>query len=73
MAALSPDAEQVLGAANEQLAGCGPSDVVLAEFLPPIDRGDDANRPALSHTAQALPWQSYRPWPRPDCHNPPAA
>lgn len=42
MAALSLDAEQVLGAAKEQLTGCGLSDVVVVEFLPAMGRVSDA-------------------------------
>jgi hypothetical protein len=33
VAALSPEAECVVGVTNEQLAGCRPSEVVLAEFV----------------------------------------
>ena len=38
MAAWWLGVEHVLGVTNEQLAGCRPSDVVVAEFLPLIDR-----------------------------------
>jgi hypothetical protein len=33
VAALSPDAERIVGVTNEQLAGCRPSEVVLEEFV----------------------------------------
>jgi hypothetical protein len=33
VATLSPEAECIVGVTNEQLAGCRPSEVVLAEFV----------------------------------------
>jgi DNA polymerase III alpha subunit (gram-positive type) len=33
VAALTPEAERIVGVTNEQLAGCRPNDVVLAKFL----------------------------------------
>ena len=33
MAALSPDAERIVGASNEQLAGCRLSDAALEKFV----------------------------------------
>lgn len=33
VAALSQDAQRIVGVTNEQLAGCRPSDVVLEDFL----------------------------------------
>lgn len=35
---LSPDAEQILGVTNEQLAHCRPVDIVLAEFFGFMDQ-----------------------------------
>jgi DNA polymerase III alpha subunit (gram-positive type) len=33
MAALTPEAERIVGVTNEQLAGCRPSEVVLEDFF----------------------------------------
>lgn len=33
MAALTPDAERIVGVTNEQLSGCRPTEVVLDEFV----------------------------------------
>lgn len=41
LAAMTPDAERIVGVSNEQLAGCRPSKVVLEEFLAFIGRHAD--------------------------------
>ena len=54
VAALSPDAERIVGVTNQQLAACRPSELVLTEFVEFFARGPCLKSPRNSLASSSV-------------------